>query len=66
MLPLLPELDQVYNKEEDAVPPGITHVQSIELVLPSHASRQGNTFGRQIMAWMETVAAISARYHSLL
>uniref|UniRef100_A0A4X2LER4 Acyl-CoA thioesterase 12 n=1 Tax=Vombatus ursinus TaxID=29139 RepID=A0A4X2LER4_VOMUR len=38
----------------------ITWVQSIELVLPPHANHHGNTFGGQIMAWMETVANISA------
>ncbi|KAJ1208995.1 hypothetical protein NDU88_004374 [Pleurodeles waltl] len=37
-----------------------THVQSIELVLPPHGNHQGNTFGGQIMAWMETAATISA------
>ncbi|XP_044147562.1 acetyl-coenzyme A thioesterase [Bufo gargarizans] len=37
-----------------------TCVESIELVLPPHANHQGNTFGGQIMAWMETVANISA------
>lgn len=39
-----------------------TSVQSIELVLPPHANHHGNTFGGQIMAWMETVATISARF----
>ncbi|XP_053155769.1 acetyl-coenzyme A thioesterase isoform X2 [Hemicordylus capensis] len=53
-------LDYVCNKKEDAVSTDHTHVQSIELVLPPHANHQGNTFGGQIMAWMETVAAISA------
>ncbi|KAH0628064.1 hypothetical protein JD844_008741 [Phrynosoma platyrhinos] len=51
---------QMCNQEEDAVSTDLTHVQSIELVLPPHANHQGNTFGGQIMAWMETVAAISA------
>ncbi|XP_066473172.1 acetyl-coenzyme A thioesterase [Tiliqua scincoides] len=53
-------LDLVCNKEEDAVSTDLTRVQSIELVLPPHANHQGNTFGGQIMAWMETVATISA------
>ncbi|GCB79573.1 hypothetical protein scyTo_0016003, partial [Scyliorhinus torazame] len=50
------------NSEEyqSAVPAGKTRVESIELVLPPHANHQGNTFGGQIMAWMESVAAISA------
>ncbi|XP_062985732.1 acetyl-coenzyme A thioesterase [Elgaria multicarinata webbii] len=52
--------DHVCDKEENMVPTDVTHVQSIELVLPPHANHQGNTFGGQIMAWMETVAAISA------
>ncbi|XP_042304627.1 acetyl-coenzyme A thioesterase isoform X3 [Sceloporus undulatus] len=51
---------QMCNQEEDVVSTDLTHVQSIELVLPPHANHQGNTFGGQIMAWMETVAAISA------
>ncbi|KFV63094.1 Acyl-coenzyme A thioesterase 12, partial [Dryobates pubescens] len=47
-------------EEGDAVSADLTHVQSIELVLPPHANHHGNTFGGQIMAWMETVASISA------
>ncbi|NWY02697.1 ACO12 thioesterase, partial [Nothoprocta ornata] len=47
-------------KEEDAVSTELTHVQSIELVLPPHANHHENAFGGQIMAWMETVASISA------
>lgn len=46
--------------EEDGVCTSGTSVQSIELVLPPHANHHGNTFGGQIMAWMETVATISA------
>ncbi|XP_048358921.1 acetyl-coenzyme A thioesterase isoform X2 [Sphaerodactylus townsendi] len=52
--------EHVCRNEEDAVSTDLTHVQSIELVLPPHANHQGNTFGGQIMAWMETVATISA------
>ncbi|XP_019373732.1 PREDICTED: acyl-coenzyme A thioesterase 12 [Gavialis gangeticus] len=48
------------DKEEDAVSTDLTRVQSIELVLPPHANHHENTFGGQIMAWMETVASISA------
>ncbi|KAM6475265.1 acetyl-coenzyme A thioesterase isoform 2-T2 [Liasis olivaceus] len=51
---------RVCSKEEDVVYTDCTRVQSIELVLPPHANHQGNTFGGQIMAWMETVATISA------
>ncbi|XP_010724392.1 acetyl-coenzyme A thioesterase isoform X2 [Meleagris gallopavo] len=47
-------------EEEDAISADLTHVQSIELVQPPHANHHGNTFGGQIMAWMETVANISA------
>ncbi|NXM21294.1 ACO12 thioesterase, partial [Ploceus nigricollis] len=47
-------------EEEDAVSTGHTHIQSTELVLPPHANHHGNTFGGQIMAWMQTVASISA------
>ncbi|NWW71157.1 ACO12 thioesterase, partial [Climacteris rufus] len=57
-------------EEEDAVSADLTNVQSIELVLPPHANHHGNTFGGQIMAWMETVASISAsrlcRSHPIL
>lgn len=44
-----------------AVPAEKTRVESVELVLPPHANHQGNTFGGQIMAWMENVATIAAR-----
>ncbi|XP_051556949.1 acyl-coenzyme A thioesterase 11-like isoform X2 [Myxocyprinus asiaticus] len=37
-----------------------TRVESVELVLPPHANHQVNTFGGQIMAWMENVANIAA------
>ncbi|XP_058842732.1 acetyl-coenzyme A thioesterase [Acipenser ruthenus] len=37
-----------------------TRVQSIELVLPPHANHHGNTFGGQIMAWMENAATVAA------
>ncbi|NXQ27007.1 ACO12 thioesterase, partial [Alaudala cheleensis] len=57
-------------EEEDAVTTEHTHVQSTELVLPPHANHHGNTFGGQIMAWMQTVASISAsrlcRSHPIL
>ncbi|XP_053265189.1 acetyl-coenzyme A thioesterase isoform X2 [Podarcis raffonei] len=52
--------EQVCNQGEGAISTDLTHVQSTELVLPPHANHQGNTFGGQIMAWMETVAVISA------
>ncbi|KAM7098508.1 acyl-coenzyme A thioesterase 11 isoform 4-T4 [Molossus nigricans] len=42
------------------VPAERTRVESVELVLPPHANHQGNTFGGQIMAWMENVATIAA------
>lgn len=45
----------------EAVPAERTRVESVELVLPPHANHQGNTFGGQIMAWMENVATIAAR-----
>lgn len=54
--------DLICDEEEGAVPTRGTSVQSIELVLPPHANHHGNTFGGQIMAWMETVATISARF----
>nr|XP_015217526.1 PREDICTED: acyl-coenzyme A thioesterase 12 [Lepisosteus oculatus] len=37
-----------------------TKVESIELVLPPHANHHGNTFGGQIMAWMENAATVAA------
>ncbi|XP_027625752.1 acyl-coenzyme A thioesterase 12 isoform X1 [Tupaia chinensis] len=52
--------DPVCDEEEGTVSTRGTAVQSIELVLPPHANHHGNTFGGQIMAWMETVATISA------
>ncbi|XP_017363178.1 acetyl-coenzyme A thioesterase isoform X3 [Cebus imitator] len=52
--------DLIFDEEEGAVSTRGTSVQSIELVLPPHANHHGNTFGGQIMAWMETVATISA------
>ncbi|KAF2976134.1 hypothetical protein EK904_004838, partial [Melospiza melodia maxima] len=57
-------------EDKDAVSAEHTHVQSTELVLPPHANHHGNTFGGQIMAWMQTVASISAsrlcRSHPIL
>ncbi|NXU86361.1 ACO12 thioesterase, partial [Xiphorhynchus elegans] len=57
-------------EEKGAVSTEFTQVQSTELVLPPHANHHGNTFGGQIMAWMETVASISAsrlcRAHPIL
>ncbi|XP_007451780.1 PREDICTED: acyl-coenzyme A thioesterase 12 [Lipotes vexillifer] len=52
--------DPTCDEEEGTVSTRDTSVQSIELVLPPHANHHGNTFGGQIMAWMETVATISA------
>jgi len=48
--------------EVEAVPTEKTQVESVELVLPTHANHQVNTFGGQIMAWMENVATIAARF----
>uniref|UniRef100_G1Q5I4 Acetyl-coenzyme A thioesterase n=1 Tax=Myotis lucifugus TaxID=59463 RepID=G1Q5I4_MYOLU len=52
--------DLISDEDEGTVSTRGTSVQSIELVLPPHANHHGNTFGGQIMAWMETVATISA------
>ncbi|CAM4594586.1 hypothetical protein PO909_030616 [Leuciscus waleckii] len=46
--------------EDEAVLTEKTRVESVELVLPPHANHQVNTFGGQIMAWMENVATIAA------
>ncbi|XP_051554378.1 acyl-coenzyme A thioesterase 11-like isoform X2 [Myxocyprinus asiaticus] len=48
------------HDEEEAVSTERTRVESVELVLPPHANHQVNTFGGQIMAWMENVATIAA------
>ncbi|XP_031665853.1 acyl-coenzyme A thioesterase 11 isoform X3 [Oncorhynchus kisutch] len=48
------------QEAEKAVPAERTRVESVELVLPTHANHQVNTFGGQIMAWMENVATIAA------
>ncbi|KAJ8406300.1 hypothetical protein AAFF_G00305310 [Aldrovandia affinis] len=45
---------------QNTVPAEKTRVESVELVLPPHANHQVNTFGGQIMAWMENVATIAA------
>lgn len=62
--------DPIWREEDGTVSTRGTSVESIELVLPPHANHHGNTFGGQIMAWMETVATISAsrlcRAHPLL
>lgn len=54
----------LWNKKAIAptVSTELTRVESIELVLPPHANHHGNTFGGQIMAWMENVATVAARY----
>ncbi|XP_068949610.1 acyl-coenzyme A thioesterase 11-like isoform X3 [Petaurus breviceps papuanus] len=53
--------DDVESREcSRSVPAEKTRVESVELVLPPHANHQGNTFGGQIMAWMENVATIAA------
>lgn len=57
--PLVAELET--RDGSVAVPAEKTRVESVELVLPPHANHQGNTFGGQIMAWMENVATIAAR-----
>nr|XP_033772782.1 acyl-coenzyme A thioesterase 11 [Geotrypetes seraphini] len=48
------------DDDNGEVPAERTRVESVELVLPPHANHQGNTFGGQIMAWMENVATIAA------
>ncbi|XP_075693846.1 acetyl-coenzyme A thioesterase [Rhinoderma darwinii] len=62
--------DADWENDNNKISTDCTHVESIELVLPPHANHQGNTFGGQIMAWMETVANISAsrlcRTHAIL
>ncbi|CAI9551669.1 unnamed protein product, partial [Staurois parvus] len=52
--------DPDWENDHNKISTDCTRVESIELVLPPHANHQGNTFGGQIMAWMETVANISA------
>uniref|UniRef100_A0A8C5LSJ3 Acetyl-coenzyme A thioesterase n=1 Tax=Leptobrachium leishanense TaxID=445787 RepID=A0A8C5LSJ3_9ANUR len=52
--------DLDWEEDHNKISTDSTQVESIELVLPPHANHQGNAFGGQIMAWMETVANISA------
>lgn len=59
--PALPGSDLESRDCNHVVPAEKTRVESVELVLPPHANHQGNTFGGQIMAWMENVATIAAR-----
>ena len=60
--PVLPPAAELETRDGSAaVPAEKTRVESVELVLPPHANHQGNTFGGQIMAWMENVATIAAR-----
>lgn len=60
---LLHFLTELEKREcSTVVPAEKTRVESVELILPPHANHQGNTFGGQIMAWMENVATIAARY----
>ncbi|KAL2301953.1 hypothetical protein Nmel_011354 [Mimus melanotis] len=54
------ETERETRDGSEAVPAERTRVESVELVLPPHANHQGNTFGGQIMAWMENVATIAA------
>uniref|UniRef100_A0A2D4LEY3 Acyl-coenzyme A thioesterase 11 n=1 Tax=Micrurus spixii TaxID=129469 RepID=A0A2D4LEY3_9SAUR len=57
-----PEQADPENRECNVtIPAEKTRVESVELILPPHANHQGNTFGGQIMAWMENVATIAAR-----
>uniref|UniRef100_A0A8C6XBL7 Acyl-coenzyme A thioesterase 11 n=1 Tax=Naja naja TaxID=35670 RepID=A0A8C6XBL7_NAJNA len=56
-----PEQADPENRECNVTTPAEkTRVESVELILPPHANHQGNTFGGQIMAWMENVATIAA------
>ncbi|XP_049631132.1 acyl-coenzyme A thioesterase 11 [Suncus etruscus] len=61
LLASFPIKDDMENRDcSHMVPAEKTYVESVELVLPPHANHQGNTFGGQIMAWMENVATIAA------
>ncbi|XP_019066064.1 acetyl-coenzyme A thioesterase isoform X3 [Fukomys damarensis] len=55
-----PTCEEEQGDEDEGMVTSGTAVQSIELVLPPHANHHGNTFGGQVMAWMETVATIAA------
>ncbi|KAI1883104.1 hypothetical protein AGOR_G00241800 [Albula goreensis] len=59
LLSTLQKVDEC-REFQDTVPAEKTQVESVELVLPPHANHQVNTFGGQIMAWMENVATIAA------
>ena len=43
--------------------PEESRVEMTELVLPEHTNAYGNIFGGQIMAWIDTAAAICAFRH---
>lgn len=49
-----------FDESQHVVPAEKTRVETVELVLPPHANHQSNSFGGQIMAWMESAATISA------
>ena len=44
-------------------PPSESRVEMTELVLPEHTNALGTIFGGQIMAWIDTAAAICAFRH---
>lgn len=54
------------DSDKDETPEGpvvkglSTRVDSVELVLPQHANHHGNTFGGQLLSWVENIGSISA------
>ncbi|XP_028660538.1 acetyl-coenzyme A thioesterase [Erpetoichthys calabaricus] len=54
------QTDAANGNDSSLVSTETTRVESIELVLPPHANHHGNTFGGQIMAWMENAASVAA------
>jgi acyl-CoA hydrolase len=48
----------------ESKPPSASRVEMTELVLPEHTNAIGTIFGGQIMAWIDTAAAICAFRHS--
>src|SRR5438552_2311596 len=44
-------------------PPSESRVEMTELVLPEHTNAMGTIFGGQIMAWIDTAAAVCAFRH---
>ena len=52
------------NASHSSKPARESHVEMIELVLPTHTNALGTAFGGQIMAWIDVCAGIAAARHA--